>query len=122
MRRQQHSKRGELTCHAGYGRYLEADRPGAFELDAVKVKQAERFDGKFVVHSNDDSLSAEMALKFSCNQSRTWRTLKAGLPPARCFTGRRRIHAHVALTVLSLLLGAPPVPVGTPGATYRAMI
>jgi hypothetical protein len=42
-----------------YGRYLSENERGRPRLDAAKVKAAEKFDGKFVVISNDDTLSAE---------------------------------------------------------------
>src|SRR6186997_347541 len=42
-----------------YGRYLSADWRGRPKLDTAKVKAAEKFDGKFVVITNDDTLSAE---------------------------------------------------------------
>ena len=105
----QHSKREcELRASARYGRYLKLTAKGHLELDAAKVKQAERFDGKFVVHSNDDSLSAaDMALGYKQLQrvEEAWRTLKSGLRLRPVFHwAPHRIHAHVALTVLSLLL------------------
>ena len=42
-----------------FGRYLSADGRGRPQLDPAKIKAAEKFDGKFVVISNDDTLSAE---------------------------------------------------------------
>lgn len=52
----------------------------------MRLKAAERLDGKFVVHSNDDTLSAEdMALGYKQLQrveqacSDTWRTIRDGL-------------------------------------------
>ncbi len=48
-----------LMASRRYGRYLSADWRGRPQLDAAKVKAAEKFDGKFVVISNDDTLSAE---------------------------------------------------------------
>jgi hypothetical protein len=42
-----------------YGRYLIPDYTGRPRLDAAKVKAAEKFDGKFVVITNDDTLLAE---------------------------------------------------------------
>ena len=105
----QHSKREcALGASARYGRYLKLTAQGHLLLDAAKVKQAERFDGKFVVHSNDDTLSAEdMALGYKQLQrvEEAWRTLKSGLRLRPVFHwAPHRIHAHVALTVLSLLL------------------
>ena len=48
-----------LLTSRRYGRYLSADYLGRPRLDAAKVKAAEKFDGKFVVITNDDTLSAE---------------------------------------------------------------
>jgi hypothetical protein len=60
-----------------FGRYLGADWRGRPQLDAAKVKAAEKFDGKFVVISNDDTLSAEdIALGYRCRS-------EFGLPRAR---------------------------------------
>jgi hypothetical protein len=105
----EHSKREcALRSSARYGRYLKLTPEGHLALDAQKVKDAERFDGKFVVHSNDDTLSAaDMALGYKQLQrvEEAWRTLKSGLRMRPMFHwAPHRIHAHVALTVLSLLL------------------
>ena len=45
-----------LMASRRYGRYLSEDERGRPRLDAAKVKGAEKFDGKFVVISNDDTL------------------------------------------------------------------
>jgi len=83
-------------------------RTGKPAIDQARVKQLARLDGKFVVHSNDDTLTAEdMALGYKQLQrvEEAWRTLKSGLKlrPVYHWTPHR-IHAHVALTVQSLLL------------------
>ena len=61
-----HSKRVcALRASGLYGRYVRLSKTGKPAIDAAKVKAAERLDGKFVVHSNDDTLSAEdMALGY----------------------------------------------------------
>src|SRR5436853_462190 len=48
-----------LMASRRYGRYLSADWRGRPNLDTAKVKAAGKFDGKFVVITNDDTLSAE---------------------------------------------------------------
>jgi len=48
-----------LLASRRYGRYLDTDYLGRPRLDVAKVKAAEKFDGKFVVITNDDTLSAE---------------------------------------------------------------
>ena len=105
----QHSKRVcELRASGRYGRYLKL-RPGhKLVIDRARAKEQERFDGKFVVHSNDDTLSAEdMALGYKQQQrvEEAWRTLKSGLRLRPMFHwAPHRIHANVALSVLALLL------------------
>ena len=51
-------------------------------IDRQAIAELERFDGKFVVHSNDDTLTAEdMALGYKQQQrvEEAWRTMKGGL-------------------------------------------
>ena len=69
---------------------------------------AERLDGKFVVHSNDDTLTpSDLALGYKQLQQveRAWRLLKSGLRIRPIFHwAPHRIRAHVSLTMLALLL------------------
>jgi transposase len=71
-------------------------------IDAQAVTELERFDGKFVVHSNDDTLTAEdMALGYKQQQrvEEAWRTMKSGLKMRPVFHwAPHRIHAHIAIT------------------------
>lgn len=96
-----------LRSSRRYGKYLELGDKG-LQLDAKAIKAAEHFDGKFVVHGNDDTLSAEdMALGYKqmIRVERAWRDLKSTLDMRPVFHwAPHRIHAHVAITVLSLLL------------------
>jgi hypothetical protein len=103
-----HTKRVcALRASARYGRYL-LDSADGLVLDQRAVQAAERFDGKFVVHGNDDTLSAEdMALGYKQLQrvEQAWRDMKSGLHLRPVFHwAPHRIHAHVAITVLALLL------------------
>ena len=104
-----HSKRVcALRASARYGRYVRLTGTGQPRVDRAKIKAAERLDGKFVVHGNDDSLSAEdLALGYKQLQrvEEAWRRLKSGLKlrPVYHFAPQR-IRAHVALSVLALLL------------------
>ena len=98
---------GSRRC-GRYGRYIRLTGTARPVIDRAKVKAGERMDGKFVVHSNDDTLSAEdMALGYKQLQSveQAWRQLKSGLR-LRPVSHRavHRIHAHIALTVIALLL------------------
>jgi hypothetical protein len=78
------------------------------ELDTKAIKAAEHYDGKFIVHGNDDTLSAEdMALGYKqlMRGEQAWRDMKSTLDMRPVFHwAPHRIHAHVAITVLSLLL------------------
>jgi transposase len=104
-----HTKRVcQLRASRRYGRYLELGSDNRLRIDPAKVHQVSRLDGKFVVHSNDDTLTAEdMALGYKqlMRVEQAWRDLKSllRLRPVYHFAPHR-IHAHVALTVLALLL------------------
>jgi transposase len=104
-----HSKRAcELRTSKRFGRYLRTTARGLLELDHSAIKDAERYDGKWVATSNDDTLSAEdMALGYKqlMRVEQCWRQLKSGLRLRPVFHHRPwRIQAHVSLTVLGLLL------------------
>jgi len=104
-----HTKR---VCHlrasGRYGKYIRLTRTGKPVIDQARVRDQARLDGKFVVHSNDDTLNAEdMALGYKQLQrvEEAWRTLKSGLRLRPVYHhAPHRIHAHVFLTVLALLL------------------
>jgi transposase len=96
-----------LMASKRYGRYLSTDRHGRPKLDAAKVRAAEKFDGKFVVITNDDTLSAEdvaLAYKAGTMIESCFRRMKqTGLEVRPMFHWTpRRIEAHVKLCVLAL--------------------
>src|SRR3984957_5576321 len=96
-----------LLTSRRYGRYLSADYLGPPRLDAAKVKAAEKFDGKFVVITNDDTLSAEdaaLGYKGGWIIEACFRRMKqTGLEVRPMFHWTpRRIEAHVRLCVLAL--------------------
>jgi hypothetical protein len=107
--RRTHSKRAcELRASRRYGRYLRMLKSGKLRIDQKTIHQGEKHDGKFVVHSNDDTLSAQdlaLGYKQLMRVEQAWRSLKSGLRMRPVFHwAPHRIHAHVSLTVLSLLL------------------
>src|SRR5271166_5493593 len=108
QREEDHPKAAcELMASRRYGRYLSEDGRGRPQLDAAKVKAAEKFDGKFVVISNDDTLSAEdIALGYKGGwiiESCFRRMKQTGLQVRPMFHWTaRRIEAHVKLCVLAL--------------------
>ncbi len=98
-----YSKRAcNLRTSSRYGRLLKETR-GGLTINRKAIKELERFDGKFVVHSNDDTLMAEdMALGYKQQQrvEEVWRTMKSGLRmrPVYHWTPHC-IHGHIAITV-----------------------
>jgi hypothetical protein len=96
-----------LRSSSRYGKYLTLGAKG-LQLDAKAIKAAEHYDGKFLVHGNDDTLSAEdMALGYKqmIRVEQAWRDMKSTLDMRPVFHwAPHRIHSHVAITVLSLLL------------------
>jgi hypothetical protein len=96
-----------LLASRRFGRYLSPDWRGRPQLDLAKIKAAEKFDGKFVVISNDDTLSAEdIALGYKGGwiiESCFRRMKQTGLEVRPMFHWTpRRIEAHVKLCVLAL--------------------
>jgi transposase len=98
-----------LVASKRFGPYLSLDDQGRPRIDPAKVKAAERLDGKFVLTTNDDSLSAaDIALGYkgmwiieAC--FRKLKTTGLGIRPMFHWTPRR-IVAHVKLCVLALMI------------------
>ncbi len=104
-----HSKRiCQLRASGRYGPYIRLTRTGKAVIDKAALRARERLDGKFVVHSNDDTLSAEdMALGYKQLQrvEEAWHTLKSGIRLHPVYHwAPHRICAHVSLSILALLL------------------
>jgi transposase len=104
-----HSKRTcELLTSERFGRYLRCARSGELRIDLGAVRDEERYDGKWVVTSNDDTLSAEdlaLGYKQLMRVEECWRTMKLGLRMRPVYHWLpHRIEAHVKLCVLALLL------------------
>jgi hypothetical protein len=98
-----------LVASKRFGPYLSLDDQGRPRIDPAKVKAAERLDGKFVLTTNDDTLSAaDIALGYkgmwiieAC--FRKLKTTGLGIRPMFHWTPRR-IVAHVKLCVLALMI------------------
>lgn len=98
-----------LVASRRFGRYLSVGEDGRPFIDRDKVRRAEHLDGKFVLQTNDDSLSvADVALGYkgmwiieSC--FRRLKTTGLGIRPMFHWTPRR-ITAHVKLCVLALMI------------------
>jgi len=98
-----------LIASKRFGPYLSLDDQGRPFVDRAKVRRAEQLDGKFVLTTNDDTLSAaDIALGYkgmwiieAC--FRRMKTTGLGIRPMFHWTPRR-IVAHVKLCVLALMI------------------
>ena len=106
----QHSKRAcELVASQRYGRYLVRGPGGRLAIDVEKVRAVERMDGKYVLLTNDDTLTAEdvglgyksMMIIEAC--FRRMKTTGVRIRPVYHWTAHR-IVSHVKLCALALLI------------------
>jgi transposase len=98
-----------LVASKRFGRYLGLDDRGRPYLDRDKVKRAEHLDGKFVLTTNDDTLSvADIALGYKgmwIIESCFKKMKTTGLEVRPMFHWMpHRITAHVKLCVLALMI------------------
>jgi transposase len=109
LRKGRHAKHTcELLTSRRYGRYLRQTPSGIPKIDRAAVAAEAKLDGKWVITSNDDTLSAEdlaLGYKQLMRVEECWRTMKSGLRTRPVFHWRpHRICAHISLCVLALLL------------------
>ena len=94
---------GAAHLQALYARYLKV-KSGEVRLDAEAIRQASRLDGKWVLITNDDTLSVEdaaVAYKSLLVIERCFRSLKRGQIQLGPMYHRlsQRIEAHVKICV-----------------------
>jgi hypothetical protein len=98
---------GEMLAHPTLKRYL-ARQAGRLVVDKAKVRAEEHLDGKFLLSSTDDSLSAsDMArlYKSLLEVEASWRDLKQVIELRPIYHRKEeRIRAHVTLCFLALML------------------
>jgi transposase len=98
----------ELTTSGRYGKYLRETERGELLVSRAAIHDEERYDGKWVITSNDDTLTPEdlaLGYKQLLRVEACWRQLKSGLKMRPVFHYRPwRIQAHVSIAVLALLL------------------
>jgi transposase len=97
----------ELLTHPTLKRYLTRRR-GRLVIDRAKARDEQRVDGKFLISSSDDDLTAaEIALYYKQLKEveRGWRDQKHILDLRPIYHRKQdRIRAHVLLSFLALLL------------------
>jgi transposase len=99
----------ELLASGRYKRYLTTTQKGRIRIDRAAIREARRYDGKWVLETNDDTISLEDAAS----------GYKGLLVIERCFRSLKRtqikmtpmfhwlphrIEAHVRICVLALLI------------------
>jgi len=99
----------ELKASGRYGRYLRITTGGSIKIDRTAIREAARHDGKWVVQTNDDTVTPEDAAggyKALLVIERCFRSLKrTQLKMTPMFHWvPRRIETHVKICVLALLI------------------
>jgi len=97
-----------LPARRGYARYLRETDAGGLEIDRDRVREDERFDGKYVLMTNELDLAAEelvLGYRDMWRAERAFRSMKSVLriEPVH-HRAERRIVAHAHLCVLAYLL------------------
>ena len=99
----------DLLASGRYKRYLKIDKQDRIRLDREAIQQASKYDGKWVLQTNDDTITVEDAAagyKGLLVIERAFRTLKSTrikMEPMYHWLPKR-IEAHVKLCVFSLLI------------------
>ena len=95
-----------LVGNKGYRRYLKITK-GSARIDTDKVKSESRFDGKWVLTTNTDLPSSEVALKYKelWQVERVFRDVKSLLETRPIYHQRdENIRGHVFCSFLALIL------------------
>jgi hypothetical protein len=106
----EHTKRAcELVASPRYGRYLTRGPGSRLAINAAAVRRAERMDGKYVLLTNDETLTtADVGAGYKAMMIieacfRRMKTTGLRLRPVYHWTAHR-LASHVKLCVLALLL------------------
>lgn len=95
-----------LIGNKGYRRYIKLE-PGSIHIDFDKIKDEERFDGKWVLQTNTDLTAEEVAIKYKqlWEVEQAFRDIKSILETRPIFHQRdETIRGHVFCSFLALVL------------------
>lgn len=99
---------GALRTKPSFARFLRTTPSGKLRVDRAKVRRDAHFDGKFLLRTSDESLSAAdiaEGYKALYEAERGWRDLKGPIDLRPIYHRKEeRIGAHAQLCWLSLLL------------------
>lgn len=97
-----------LRTHGLYSKYLTQLKDGTLKISQAAVREAERYDGKYLIRTSDDTLSGEDAVlgyKQLADVEDAFRTLKTTLVLRPMYHRLEdRIRSHILLCWLALLL------------------
>lgn len=99
----------KLRASRRYGKYLSVSKNGAIRIDKAKIREAKKYDGKWVIETNDDTITlADAACGYRSLMviERCFRSLKKAqiqMTPMYHWLPHR-IVSHVKICVLALLI------------------
>jgi len=99
----------ELLASRRFKRYLRITKAGQVRIDRTAIRQAAKYDGKWVIETNDDTISLEdaaLGYKGLMVIERCFRSLKRTqikMTPMYHWLSRR-IESHVKICVLALMI------------------
>jgi hypothetical protein len=97
-----------LRAHRSMGRYLRQTKTGRLMIDRAKIRAEARLDGKYLITTSDDTLSAEdvaLGYKNLLEAERGFKDLKGTLLMRPVFHRKEdRIRAHVLICFLALIV------------------
>jgi hypothetical protein len=98
-----------LISNRGYRRFLKVSR-GAAQIDAARVREDERYDGKYVLRTTTDLPAAEVAQAYKQLSwiERLWRELKDVMEvrPIYHWQKKDNVKGHIFASFLALYLSA----------------
>jgi transposase len=103
-----HKEACRLRSHGTYGKYIRQLKDGTLKLNKQAVRDAVKYDGKYLIRTSDDTLSPEdivLGYKQLLDVEDAFRTLKSTLHLRPMYHRlEERIRSHVLISWLSLLL------------------
>ena len=98
----------KLRANPAFGRYIRQTKTGKLRLNKAKIRQEEFYDGKFLISTSDDTISAEDAVKGYkqlFEVERVFRDLKHVIDIRPVYHRlSQRIQSHILLCWLTMLL------------------
>ena len=106
---EQHTKKMcELRSHKVFGKYLRQLKDGRLKLDKGQIREEEKYDGKYILKTSDDTLSVRdivLGYRQLFQIEDAFRTIKSELDLRPNYHRlEKRIRSHVLLVWLALLL------------------